>query len=98
MRGLDATEENIFIAAACDRKGIDFLKGDSPLMVRKKGNETENSGGGNMSGNYTVVVDGKRYSVQVAEGDARYSSDSSPHHQSQRQRRKLQFRQEEKVH
>ncbi len=39
-------------------------------MVRKKGNETENSGGGNMSGNYTVVVDGKRYSVQVAEGDA----------------------------
>jgi pyruvate carboxylase subunit B len=68
--GLDTTEENIFIAAACDRKGIDFLKGDSPLMVRKKGNETENSGGGNMSGNYTVVVDGKRYSVQVAEGDA----------------------------
>jgi pyruvate carboxylase subunit B len=68
--GLETTEENIFIAAACDRKGIDFLKGNSPLMVRKKGNETQNSGGGNMSGSYTVVVDGKKYSVQVAEGDA----------------------------
>jgi len=34
--GLETTEENIFIAAACDRKGIDFLKGESPLMVRKR--------------------------------------------------------------
>jgi len=68
--GIETTEENIFIGAACDRKGIDFLKGNSPLMVRKKGNNRENSGGGNMSGNYTVVVDGKKYSVQVVEGDA----------------------------
>jgi pyruvate carboxylase subunit B len=68
---LETTEENIFIAAACDRKGIDFLKGESPLMVRKKGIENnENSGGEDMSGNYTVVVDGKKYSVQVAEGNA----------------------------
>ena len=64
--GLEATEENIFIAAACDQKGIAFLKGEGPLMVRK--GKENNSGEGNMAGNYTVVVDGKQYSVQVAEG------------------------------
>jgi pyruvate carboxylase subunit B len=64
---LPTTEENIFIAASCDQKGIAFLKGESPLMVRK-GNQTNN--GGDMSGNYTVVVDGEKFSVQVAEGDA----------------------------
>ena len=65
--GLEATEEHIFIAAACDQKGIAFLKGEGPLMVRKGENECN---GAEMAGNYTVVVDGKKYSVQVAEGDA----------------------------
>ncbi|NKQ40459.1 MAG: biotin attachment protein [Sulfurovum sp.] len=65
--GLESTEENIFIAAACDKKGIAFLKGDGPLMVRKGEKEYN---GADMAGNYTVVVDGKKYSVQVAEGDA----------------------------
>jgi pyruvate carboxylase subunit B len=64
--GLETTDENIFIAAACDQKGIAFLKGEGPLMVRK-GKEND-CGEGNMAGNYTVVVDGKQYSVQVAEG------------------------------
>jgi len=64
---LETTEENIFIAAACDKKGIAFLKGESPLMVRKGEKECN---GEDMAGNYTVVVDGKSYSVQVAEGDA----------------------------
>jgi len=68
--GLETTEENIFIAAACDRKGIDFLKGNSPLMVRKGKENQQKQGGKDMSGNYTVVVDGKKYSVQVAEGNA----------------------------
>ncbi len=65
---LETSEENIFIAAACDQKGIAFLKGESPLMVRK-GKNNRNCGEEEMSGNYTVVVDGKQYSVQVAEGD-----------------------------
>jgi len=70
--GLETTEENIFIAAAGDKKGIAFLKGEGPLMVRKKGSETNEKKGGetDMAGNYTVVVDGRKYSVQVAEGDA----------------------------
>jgi len=66
--GLETSEENIFIAAACDQKGIAFLKGDGPLMVRK-GQNNQNCGEEEMSGNYTVVVDGKQYSVQVAEGE-----------------------------
>ena len=44
---LEITEENIFIAVACDEKGIAFLKGESPLNVRKISNketEEENKG------------------------------------------------------
>ncbi len=67
--GLATSEENIFIAAACDQKGIAFLKGEGPLMIRK-GKNNQNCGEEEMSGNYTVVVDGKQYSVQVAEGNA----------------------------
>ncbi len=68
--GIETTEENIFIAAACQEKGITFLKGEAEVNVRKK-SEMQNEGSSNMgSGNYTVVVDGQKFSVQVAEGDA----------------------------
>ena len=76
IEGLETSEENIFIAAACDEKGIAFLKGESPLNVRKLSDEKEeeksnNKGSSKMAdGNYTVVVDGKKFSVQVAEGNA----------------------------
>jgi len=69
---IEITEENIFIAAACQDKGISFLKGQGELNVRKisemKKDCEEGSSMG--SGNYTVVVDGQKFSVQVAEGDA----------------------------
>ncbi|MEJ2499003.1 MAG: biotin attachment protein [Sulfurovaceae bacterium] len=64
---IKVTDENLFIAASCDKKGIAFLKGDGPLMVRK--GEENNTKGAHMSGNYTVVVDGKKYSVQVVQGE-----------------------------
>ncbi|ABB44537.1 Pyruvate carboxylase/oxaloacetate decarboxylase beta subunit [Sulfurimonas denitrificans DSM 1251] len=72
---IEITEENIFIAAACHDKGIAFLKGDGELSVRKistmkKEEENKSQGSSSMgSGNYTVVVDGQKFSVQVAEGD-----------------------------
>ncbi|HFU74995.1 MAG TPA: biotin/lipoyl-binding protein, partial [Arcobacter sp.] len=72
IEGLETSDENIFIAAACDEKGIAFLKGESPLNIRKKSLEekTEEKGNTKMAnGNYTVVVDGKKFNVQVAEGD-----------------------------
>lgn len=70
---LEITEENIFIAAACQEKGIAFLKGQGELNVRKisEMEKEENKGSSSMgNGNYTVVVDGQKFSVQVAEGDA----------------------------
>ena len=74
IEGIETTEENIFIAAACDEKGIAFLKGESPLNVRKiSDEETQNNNSGEnkmAAGNYTVVVDGQKFSVQVAEGSA----------------------------
>lgn len=72
IEGIETSEENIFIAAACDEKGIAFLKGDSPLNVRKNDNETTQGekGMSNASGNYTVVVDGQKFNVTVAEGNA----------------------------
>ena len=72
IEGIEATEENIFIAAACDEKGITFLKGNAPLNVRKNEKKDENKqiGENKMSnGNYTVVVDGQRFNVSVFEGD-----------------------------
>ena len=80
MEGIEATEENIFIAAACDEKGIAFLKGQSPLNVRKNNtsNVCENDKNckegenkmANANGNYTVVVDGQKFNVTIAEGNA----------------------------
>lgn len=69
---LEITEENIFIAAACQEKGIAFLKGKGELNIRKISEmKTDCEGSESMgSGNYTVVVDGQKFSVQVAEGDA----------------------------
>jgi len=71
---LEVTEENIFIAAACQEKGIAFLQGKGELNVRKiseMSKENNNNGAESMgSGNYTVVVNGEKFSVQVAEGDA----------------------------
>ncbi|MDT8389847.1 MAG: biotin/lipoyl-containing protein [Lentisphaeria bacterium] len=37
--GLDVTEENIFIVATCEAKGVEFLKGNSPLMTRMAADE-----------------------------------------------------------
>jgi pyruvate carboxylase subunit B len=68
--GIETSDENIFIAAACQEKGITFLKGEAEVNVRKN-SEMKKEGNADMgSGNYTVVVDGQKFSVQVAEGDA----------------------------
>ena len=73
IEGIETSDENIFIAAACDEKGIAFLKGESPLNVRKNDDKNCNLGENKManaSGNYTVVVDGQKFNVTVAEGNA----------------------------
>ena len=73
--GLDTTEENIFIAAACADKGIEFLKGEITANVRKidltsdvqpQKSDTKVN---NSASVYTVILDGEKYNVQVAEGE-----------------------------
>lgn len=67
--GIEVNDENLFIAAACQDKGITFLKGEAEVNVRKNSDMKE--GVQVMAdGNYTVVVNGEKFSVQVAEGDA----------------------------
>ena len=67
--GIETTEENLFIAAACQEKGLAFLKGEAEVNVRKISDMP--AGDANMgTGSYTVVVNGEKFSVQVAEGDA----------------------------
>ena len=73
--GLDATEENIFIAAACAEKGIEFLKGEITANVRKidpaSDNELQKTDKkiDNTASIYTVILDGEKYNVRVAEGE-----------------------------
>jgi pyruvate carboxylase subunit B len=84
IENIPATEENIFIAAACDEKGIAFLKGEGPLNVRKNSSnddkkETKTKGENKMAnGNYTVVVDGQRFNVSVFEGDVQNIQVAAP--------------------
>ncbi len=73
LEGIETSDENIFIAAACDEKGIAFLKGESPLNVRKNDDKNCNLGENKMAnanGNYTVIVDGQKFNVTIAEGNA----------------------------
>ncbi len=64
----DQCEENIFIAAACKQKGIDFLLGKAKINGVRKGALTPPApaaaaAGGD--GGYTVSVNGKSFAVEV---------------------------------
>ncbi|MBE6356524.1 MAG: biotin/lipoyl-binding protein [Lentisphaerae bacterium] len=68
--GLPVTEENIFIAAACGEKGINYLKGDKPFGIRYKEEEKAAAPKGGAKA-YTANVNGSNVVVEVnASGDA----------------------------
>ncbi|MBN2896464.1 MAG: biotin attachment protein [Campylobacterales bacterium] len=78
--GIETTEENIFIAAACQEKGIAFLKGEAEVNVRKitdmpkiQEGETKMA-----NGSYTVIVNGEKFNVQVAEGNVEIQVSAAP--------------------
>ena len=60
----DLSDENIFIAAACKDKGIQFLKGDATIGVRKGAPKATAPAAGTAEG-YTVKVNGKAYGVEI---------------------------------
>lgn len=68
--GLEQTEENIFIVAACRDKGLAFLKGEATIGVRKIEKEISAADRAttNDDGPYVVTVDGREYQV-VFDGD-----------------------------
>ncbi len=65
--GLEITDENIFIAAACKEKGIRFLKGEAEVGVRKIDKAAQAAAaapappGARKPAEYNVTVDGKDY-------------------------------------
>lgn len=69
--GIELSEENIFIAAACKEKGIAYLKGEGKVMIRKKSdianNEIKQSEKYDCN-KYSVVVNGNKYNVEVSQG------------------------------
>ena len=65
--GLEVTDENIFIAAACGDKGIAFLKGDKPMGIRYA-SDAAPAAKADVPAAYTVTVEGKTFNVQVKEG------------------------------
>ena len=72
-KGLEETEENTFIAAACAEKGIEFLEGKTKVNVRKNDDENqygneENTPKEDKVSTYTILLDGESYNVQVAAG------------------------------
>ncbi len=67
--GLETTDENIFIAAACKDgnvdKGIDFLLGKGVVSVDKSAGAAKAATPANTSGEYTVKVDGEKFAVKI---------------------------------
>ncbi|HEC3345938.1 TPA: biotin attachment protein [Campylobacter jejuni] len=64
--GIETSEENIFVAAACKEKGIAFLKGEAKVNVRKLASMPKP-----MSvdeNKFTVAVNGNKYHVEVSYG------------------------------
>jgi pyruvate carboxylase subunit B len=64
-KGLPLTDENVFIAAACQDKGILFLEGKAPLGIRKNAPAKAAGAAAAKPAGYTVTVNGKPYSVEM---------------------------------
>ena len=70
---LPVTDENIFIAAACKEKGIQYLKGEARTNVRKIEKAVEEAApapaaAAPSASGYTVTVNNKPYAVKI-DGD-----------------------------
>lgn len=61
----DLSDENIFIAASCGQKGIDFLLGKAVVNGVRKNEPKKEEAKKDAAGGYTVTVNGKKYAVEV---------------------------------
>ena len=75
--GIEPSEENIFIAAACKEKGIAFLKGEGKVNIRKKSSNAAETSAPTpraktpINEKYSVTVNGKKFDVEVADADGK---------------------------
>lgn len=75
---LPVTDENIFIIASCEQKGLDFLLGNAKVNVRKKTDMAAEAAAKPAAASpapaatgpraYTITVNNRMYEVSVAEG------------------------------
>ena len=70
--GLEVTDENIFIVAACGEKGLKFLQGDRPFGIRYKSEAKAPATAG--SGVYTATIDGKQIVVSAEGNGGKYTA------------------------
>ncbi|MBT3601953.1 MAG: biotin attachment protein [Candidatus Latescibacteria bacterium] len=64
--GLETTDENIFIVAACADKGMDFLKGNAEIGVRKVEKQEDTSvAASDGPAEYRLTVNGQSVTVAV---------------------------------
>ncbi|ECR6675764.1 biotin/lipoyl-containing protein [Campylobacter jejuni] len=64
--GIETSEENIFVAAACKEKGIAFLKGEAKANIRKLASMPKPMSAD--ENKFTVAVNGNKYHVEVSYG------------------------------
>ncbi|RZO86553.1 MAG: biotin/lipoyl-binding protein [Kiritimatiellaceae bacterium] len=74
--GLETSDENVFIAAACKQKGIDFLLGKVEINGVRKHSLMPKQAEAGGDGAYAVSVNGKTYQVEIT-GDKAMVNGSS---------------------
>ena len=62
----DLSDENVFIAGACKEKGIQFLKGEAKLGIRKNVEESAKA----TSNEVTITIGGSSYGIKIENGKA----------------------------
>ena len=69
QEGIETTDENVFIVATCQDKGVAYLKGTAEVGVRKVDKSAAAGGAApaaaSGSGSYSVSVGGKSYQVAI---------------------------------
>ena len=72
QEGIETTDENVFIVATCQDKGVAYLKGTAEVGVRKVDKSAAAGGAAPAaaagSGSYSVSIGGKSYQVSI-DGD-----------------------------
>lgn len=85
---LPVTDENLFIIASCESKGLDFLLGKAKLNIRKKSAQSSSRSEVERKRdplpprpgprNYKISVDGRSYQVSVSADDGSLQSTPAP--------------------